>query len=131
MYYNAVRRAITFKQYYSVIVWSRFVWRNVEYMLMYWAEHLSEILKLFLENGIRLCIIDALICRMNIEQLLRLPCIHRDVFYHIPILWRHEKVARQRIHRATSNHSFITSVSYLVYLLTDMLLSLIWKPKIT
>jgi hypothetical protein len=67
MYYNTVRRAITFKQYYSLIVWPRFVWRNVEYMLMYWAEHLSEILKLFLENGIRLCIIDALICRMNIQ----------------------------------------------------------------
>jgi dolichol kinase len=32
------------------------------------------------------------------------------VFSHIPMIWRHDKVVRQRTHRATSRHSFITTV---------------------
>ena len=36
--------------------------------------------------------------------------LHWRVLPHIPMIWRHDKIVRQRRSRATSRHSFITTV---------------------
>jgi hypothetical protein len=47
---------------------------------------------------------------MNIKQSLCLSCLYWCVFPHIPMLWRHDKVARIRKSHATLHHSFISDV---------------------
>ena len=49
---------------------------------------------------------------MNSKQSLCLRCLYWCVFFlsRIPMIWRHDKVVRHRRFRATSHHSFITTV---------------------
>ena len=47
---------------------------------------------------------------MNIKQLLCLHYLHWCVFSLIPMIWHHDEVVQQRRSRATSHHSFITTV---------------------
>ena len=56
--------------------------------------------------------------------LLTLTCFPR-----IPLIWRHDKIVRQRRSRVTSRHSFITSV-VIQHLVSDRLLSLNAKENV-
>jgi hypothetical protein len=47
---------------------------------------------------------------MIIKQSLCLCCLHWYVLPYSPIIWRHDKVVRQKRSGATSHHSFITTV---------------------
>jgi hypothetical protein len=64
---------------------------------------------------------------MNIKLCLR--CVYWCVFSRIPILWRLDKVVRQRRGRTTSRHSFITAVWWynILYHLQCRVFSLISK----
>jgi hypothetical protein len=58
--------------------------------------------------------------------LLCYRCSHWRVLPFILMIWRHDKIVWQRRYRATSRHSFITTV----YLVSDRLLSLNSKENV-
>ena len=100
---------------------------NNAFFLEMWTVMLSEILKLcpwiweygreFARHNYEW---------MNIKQSLCLCCFLSMCFPRIPMIWRHDKVNRQRRSRATSRH-FFYHTWYVQHLVSERLLSLISK----
>jgi hypothetical protein len=66
---------------------------------------------------------------MIIKQLLCLCRLHWYGLPYSPMIWRHDKLVRQKRSGATSHHSFITSV-VIQHLVSVKLLSSISKENI-
>jgi hypothetical protein len=81
------------------------LWRNVDHTVA------GNIGTMCLEMRIRPWICDTTqYIRVNIKQSLCLRCLHWCVFHRILMIWRHDKVVRQRRSRVMLPHSLITTV---------------------